>query len=200
MKTSNSKSSLIKALENLSLLCKREKSSLTLKEIIEVLSHGTLLVLIIIFALPFCLPAIPGMSTFFGIVLIYLSISFLLEKKIYLPKWLLSKEITCTNVEKMVQTSLKIGEKIRKVFHHRISFLSSLPAKKIHGILLLILSLCLAFPIPIPLINIIAAIPIVTLAWGMLEEDGLLILLSYVFSALCIEFYVELIITSWHLI
>jgi hypothetical protein len=45
--------------------------------------------------------------------------------------------------------------------------------------------LILALPLPIPLTNVLAAIPILILGFGLLEEDGIAIVIAYFFALIC---------------
>jgi hypothetical protein len=57
-----------------------------------------------------------------------------------------------------------------------------------NGLLIFVMGIFLALPIPIPLSNIVAAWSIFFVGIGILEEDGLFVLLGYGISILSLVF------------
>lgn len=169
--------------ENLALLLKqsRQKKALSLGEILEIMGGKGRLLIVIFLTLPFCQPLqIPGLSTPFGIVIALIGLRIAFSKQAWLPKSVLAKKVKSETLEKLSEKFLKFMKKMRTIVHPRMSWMSQSRVMQIlNGLLIVLLGLFLALPVPIPFSNIIAGWAIVLLSIGLLEEDGLFILLSY---------------------
>lgn len=143
---------------------------------------------IILIALPSALPVpAPGYSTPLGLLLCWIGcLLFKGQKQIQLPtKWeqkefSLSPKIICCGI-KMLQVleffiRVERCQKLLWIFNYRII-----------GLNIIILSLIMAMPIP--LTNTLPAGIILLFGLGLLENDGLLLLLSQILSILAISIY-----------
>lgn len=164
---------------------------LTIEKILSLLSGKGFPVLIIFLAIPFCLPIqIPGLSTPFGIVIGLLSLRMIIAHKPWLPKTVLSKELSYHSIEKIVNTTKTMALKMQKYFHPRFVVLVENPwLYKLHGIMICYMALILALPLPIPLSNLLAGYAIVFIAIGLVEDDGLMILLGYLMVLFCTLYF-----------
>lgn len=125
--------------------------------------------------------SIPGFSIPFGIFLFFLGFWLMRGKELWLPKWLREKKISYALLEKIVKKGIWLFSKLEGIVHPRLTFLITHPFfRMVNGFLIMVLALFLTLPIPLPLTNILAAFPILLLSIGMLEEDGLFILLGYI--------------------
>lgn len=164
---------------------------LTLEQIVDILEGRGMAAFLILFSFPFCLPiTLPGLSTPFGILLAFLGLRIAFGKRAWWPKWLLKKEVKSDSIYKVSEKILYVLRKIKKLTHPRYFALTQRQGMIFaHGILIFILSLLLALPIPIPFTNMIAAFPILLMGIGLLEDDGLIIILAYLFAGLCFAFF-----------
>lgn len=159
----------------------RKRSSLSVQEILEVLSGRGRPLLLIILSLPFCQPIqIPGMSTPFGIVIALLGLRMAFGKNLWMPKKILVKTVSSATLQKIVRKFLHIKRKLRRILYPRLGSLCKSKSMKIlNGLLLCFLGLFLALPLPIPFTNLAAGWSIFLMALGILEGDGLFVLLGY---------------------
>ncbi len=146
--------------------------------------------LLVVIGVPFCFPLqIPGFSTPFGLLLAYMGIRISLRKKIHCPG-ILNRKISYAACKKIIESTVYLLEKAEKFVKPRFSFLSTNSwLHVLHGILIFFLGLTLALPLPIPLTNILVAAPIVFLGLGLLEDDGLFVIVGYFFSFIAIGFF-----------
>lgn len=169
----------------------REVKAVSIGEILEILSgKGPLLVLLFL-SLPFCQPLqIPGFSTPFGIIIAIIGFRSALGKQMWLPKKLLFKNIPARVVKKIADKALYVMKKIKRWMHPRWSILcEGLVARIINGFILAFLGICLALPLPVPLTNLAAGWSIFLLSFGLLESDGLFVLLGYLTSFVTFLFF-----------
>lgn len=192
MKTS--KNSLIERLQH--LLDETRGQDPTFKLIIEHLAKRGLAAVLILLVLPFCLPIqIPGLSTIFGIILMFIGLRISFGHRTWIPKAILEKKVSHHTLEKISSTAIKVTNKIRFLTSTRLVFLVQNPILHIfHGIAIAILSFLLALPLPIPFTNLFAAFPILAFGLGLLEDDGVMIIIAYVLFFLCIAVFASLII------
>jgi hypothetical protein len=186
------KSDMITLEESLLLLQKQGKDSpLTLKQILDLLSGRGRFLLLIFLSLPFCQPIqIPGFSVPFGITICLIGIRILLGKHVWLPKKVLSHQISSPLIQKITKTSLLVIKKIRPWIHPRLQFMyTSRFMQTLNGLILSLLGIILALPLPIPFSNIIAGWSIFLISLGILEDDGLLVFIGYMFTFLTAAFF-----------
>lgn len=169
--------------KNLAILLEksRKNPTLSIEEILEILSGKGRSLILIFLSLPFCQPIqIPGLSIPFGLVIAFIGFRIAFGKHIWLPKKVLSKTISSITIQKIVQKSLVLMGKMRRFIHPRVKWLcASGPMQIINGLLIFLLGLLLALPLPIPLTNLAIGWSIFLISLGLLEDDGILLLLGY---------------------
>lgn len=170
----------------------------------EKLNFGTLVKLLkgrgfplflILLSLPFCFPLqIPGVSAPFGIALAFMGFRIALGKKMWWPKSWLKKEIPQKSLNRIIDWAEWGHGKIKKFVHSRMIFLSQNDRwHHLHGVLVIVMASLLSLPIPIPFTNMMCAFPILFLGVGMLEDDGLFIIIAYIWAFLTLVFFAGLI-------
>jgi hypothetical protein len=169
-----------------------------------------LLVINIPFIVP--MPAF-GLSTPVGIIVILMSWCILRERPLWLPARMRKLEIGPATLLKIVNAALWFTGKIERVTKPRLEMMFWPGMLHLIALELAITGFSLALPLPIPGTNFIFAIIIIPLALGLLERDGLMVLLAHVIAlietviavALCVAIwyygwsYVRGFIPAWHL-
>lgn len=146
-------------------------------QIVSVLRGKVFAILILIFALPVSIPNIPGISTLFAPLIIVPAIFMALnDKKLRLPKFISSISFQTKHLKFAIEKSLPFVKQLEKFISPRLSFLSS--GFAIYFLALEIIFLSLILILPIPLGNMMPAIAIAIIALGILENDGLLIIVA----------------------
>lgn len=173
-----------------------QNSEINLEKIFSILSGKGYPTLLILFSFPFCIPIqIPGFSTPFGLILCFLGLRIAFGKSIWWPKWILEKKIKSDHVKSLIERISKGIFFFKKIIHPRMLFLTqNCFLHRLHGLLVFLLSLFLSLPLPIPLSNMLAALPIFFLGLGLLEDDGLMIIISYFLAFLCFVLFMSLFI------
>ena len=168
------------------LLPQEPGQGVTVGRVFEVLAGRGYAILIIILALPFCLP-IPliAMSPFFGLLLVLFGGRLAMGLKPWLPERMLEKEIPYPTIFGIVAHGKRVARRLEPILHPRWLWLSCPEMLRIHGLTVAYLSLLLSLPLPIPFTNAIPAIGIVLVALGMLERDGVFIFCGYLMTAVC---------------
>lgn len=184
-----------KFLVSLSHLKERaEKGSMTLQELVELLGEQSHHILIIIFCIPYLQPIpFPGLSSIFALVIIILSFFLLLQRPPWFPTKIQKFEFKQEILLRLLTASQNVWKKIGKIIHTRLSFVFKIPgAKTADFLMVLVSSLLLSLPLPIPFSNLIPTLPIFFNSLGHLEEDGFLVIFSYILFILNILFFMSL--------
>ncbi len=159
----------------------KTQNSIQIRDLFTVLKGKGYAVLLVVFSLPCALPIqIPGFSAVFGLILTFLGLRLIFSKNLWWPEWILKKKLSSRSVQIVLEKIRKICRIVRRGARPRLPGLVSSPFSRIlNGLLVTSLALFLSLPLPIPLSNMLAALPILFLGLGILEEDGVIILFSY---------------------
>ena len=154
--------------------------ALTLAELKQALKgRGSAMVLILL-ALPFCFVAIPGLSMPFGIAICSIGACLAIGREPWLPDFIMHRRLSATRSAQLLTGAIKVTRQLEKFVRPRLAFLHAGPGMlRLIGLGIVIASLGLMLPLPIPFSNSIPAWAVVLLAIGMMEKDGLCVLLGH---------------------
>jgi hypothetical protein len=165
------------------LLAEAAGRSLTIGELEEVLKGRGFALFLLIIALPFAFPiSVPGLSVPFGVVIFILGLRIALGMKPSLPGVVLCRQIPYRVLEKTVKFGLKLSTWMEKFVRPRMHFLQRWPGMiNLIGLAIASGGFLLFLPLPplIPFSNTIPALSVILLTAGLMERDGLLVLLGH---------------------
>jgi len=163
----------------------------TLREVIYMLRGRAYTLLLLLLALPFVTPIpLPGLSTPFGLAIAFIALRLTLGQRPWLPMKLQRRELPPGFFGKVFAFATKALAIFEKFLRPRWAVLTEHAAVlQVHALFILISALVLLAPLPIPFTNSFPAWSIVLMAGGLLERDGLFILLSYVVFALGVVYF-----------
>lgn len=162
------------------LATEHDKPEISLKEIKDSMHERGFGILFIIFSLPLLIPLpVPtGMGTALSVPIFFFSYQLLINKDSpWLPSWVLSKKFGIESFRKIIAKSLKPLRFIEKFLKKRLLTVSDSRGFEIF-IALFILLLNIPIAVPFPMSNVIPAASIIIIAFGMLEKDGVMILIG----------------------
>lgn len=134
--------------------------------------------LILIFAFPNVLPAPPGLSGILGLPLLYLSLQMMLGKLPWLPTFIGERRMSRERFSQFVDKLVPFLSRAENLLRSRWSILSGHAGERPLGALCLTLAAVLALPIPFG--NILPAAAICLIALGILERDGIWVLVGVI--------------------
>lgn len=137
--------------------------------------------LMLIFAFPNVLPSPPGLAAFLGLPLIYLSSQMMLGRVPWLPAFIDQRSLSRDTFRALIERANPFLTRAERLLKQRLSPLTSPVAERLLGGLCLALSLILILPIPLG--NLLPAFAICVIALGILERDGVWILVGLALSA-----------------
>ena len=127
--------------------------------------------LILIFAIPNALPAIPGTSGILGLPLLFLSAQMMLGRAPWLPKFISLRSMPRDEFANLVERVNPWLDWADRFTAPRLSLLGDPVAQRLIGAFCLILSIVLVLPVPLG--NMLPGIALCLIALGVLERDGL---------------------------
>lgn len=165
--------------EILEALAAKATGRVALGDLVASLGERAFGLLMLIFALPNAvgLGTIPGLSTVFGVPQIIFALQMIagLEKP-WLPQFLMQKSISAEDFQSIVTKAGPHLERIEKRLRPRLPALTSPIAERVLGVIFLILATIVALPIPLG--NWPPAIAMTVIALGLVERDGVLVLVG----------------------
>jgi hypothetical protein len=154
--------------------------SLTLGELKQALKDRGSAMLLVLLALPFCFVAIPGLSMPFGIAIGCIGACMAIGREPWLPRFIMHRRLSTAWSNHLLTGAIKVARKLESFVRPRLDFLHAGPTMlRLIGLGVVIASLGLMLPLPIPFSNSIPAWAVVLLAIGLMEKDGLCVLLGH---------------------
>lgn len=169
----------------LDILNAGDADRLTIGELIDRLGDRAFGVLILLCALPNCIPGPPGLSTVTGLPIVVFSLQLLLgNSRPWLPEFLRRRDFSREDSLRMVKRAEPWIRKLERLSRPRLSLLVDGMAERFAGLMLFVLSFILILPIPLG--NLFPAIAIAVIAIALMEHDGVAIIVGYVWGTISI--------------
>ncbi|WP_128253339.1 exopolysaccharide biosynthesis protein [Falsirhodobacter deserti] len=159
-----------------------DRSRISIADLIEAMAGRAFGALLLIFALPNVLPTPPGTSGILGLPLIFLAAQLMLGKMPWLPAFIASRSMERSAFAALVGKMTPILSRAEKLLVPRLPFMITPTTQRFLGAALLVLALVLALPIPLG--NMLPALAMTIISLGMLERDGLWVIIGLVVGAL----------------
>jgi hypothetical protein len=158
-------------------------------------------ILIIPMLIPLPIP-VAGFSALVGsgIILIGTQLALGYDRP-YLPKFIARQKLSANAARVLLNNIDRLLQPLERTSKHRFSiFCRSWWGSRTIGICLVGNALLMSLPLPIPLTNLLPAYTILVLAIGLLELDGLFILIGYALSVATTLFFVSIAGAIWKLV
>lgn len=145
--------------------------------IVNALRDRSFGVLMILFAMPNAV--IPGISWILGAPIVIVAMQLLLgRRKPWLPQFMLRRKLKLETFQAVAERTERFLVWIEQWLKPRFAWLTSRTAERLLGIYLALVAIVLMAPIPFG--NALPALSISFIAAGLIEKDGLAILLGLV--------------------
>lgn len=169
-----SSSHLARHLDTLRPLLESSKV-LTLLELENAMGRDRVCIMILVLCLPFYFPiSLPGISTPFGLAIIWIALRELLGYEPRLPQKLASIQISAPVFRKLLNGMSHFDEKSKHWIRPRWFFIANQPwITKVSALIAIYCGIILCLPLPIPFSNWIPALTLLLTFMGRLYGDGL---------------------------
>jgi hypothetical protein len=164
----------------------------SLQQLLGLIGEQGLLIFCSVLTIPFLLPvSIPGVSTVFGLVIIFIGISVTLNRALWLPERLLRHQLASAHLVPVLEKGLHFFARLERWMGVRLSHLTEGELmNRLNGLVLTGGGVLLLFPLSfIPFSNTLPALSILLLALGMLQRDGIFIVLGYLMLLLTVIYF-----------
>ncbi len=165
---------------------------LAVSELLERVGQSGMLLFAVFLTLPFLVPvSVPGVSTVFGLLIILIGIGFALDRLPWLPGFVMKRTVPAGKLGAALEQGSKLVARIEGFLHPRLGFLvHGLGMNRLNGLVLAFAGVLLMAPFGfVPFSNTVPGLAILFLALGMLERDGVFVLLGYLMTvATCVYF------------
>jgi len=161
-----------------------DKERISIGDLLEALKRRALGALMFIFAVPTALPMPPGVSAVLGAPLLFLTIQLMLGMQPWLPKLITERSLSRVDFHRVVRTVAPWLARAEGVMRPRLTFLAHRPFVYLLGFA----SFAMAFILflPIPLGNMLPSVAICIMALGLLERDGVWILIGLLVAVISV--------------
>lgn len=154
--------------------------TISVNDVLKRLDGRAFGLLLLILALPNCIPNVPGISTIFGILLVAPALQMIFGAgSPWIPKRVGNMHIDPGTFRKVIDWAMPSLVRVEKFVQPRLQFLTEKPATIWFGIQTLILAGILMLPIPFA--NWPPGMGVATLAIALLQRDGLFAIISFCF-------------------
>jgi hypothetical protein len=173
----------------------------TLNEIIQIIGPDSLLLVTMFLSLVFLIPvSIPGVSTVFGFGILIIGFTRLFKRNLWLPDRIAKRNLSSEKLTVSMTKALKWFDRLEKIsVSHRLPWMT---AEGIIGIInklsFILGALLLMVPFGlVPFSNTLPAIALIFLAIGLIQKDGICILLGHVSNIATIIYFIILLAIAY---
>lgn len=155
---------------------------ITVRQLLELIGEQGLLLFCAFLAIPFLLPvAIPGTSTVFGLLMVLIGIGVATDSLPLVPRRLLEHPLGTHHVVPALEKGAAAFRRFERLIRPRaLALTGGRVANFVNGLVIALAALVLMVPLPlVPFTNTIPALGVLLLAIGMVERDGIVIVLGY---------------------
>jgi hypothetical protein len=132
-------------------------------------------------AMPLLFPiSLPGMASAVGTLCLLVAFGLCMGQAVRLPGWLGNRELSTRAKATLASMSHRAVRIIARMGRPRMLPLSNKPARLLNGLMLASAGLAMVVPVPvITFDNVLPALAIVLMTWGLRLRDGLMLLAGY---------------------
>ncbi|MCL2469883.1 MAG: exopolysaccharide biosynthesis protein [Alphaproteobacteria bacterium] len=153
--------------------------------------QGFVFLLLILATLNIVIFMLPGLSILFGVPMVIVAVQMVLgQDAVALPAFVRARKIKSSVLHRGLHMASKMIARVESVVKPRLFFLTHPILFKMHALVALLLAFMVA--LPIPFVNIPPSLGMIFLSLGLMQRDGVFILLAYVFGLWSLSLYESL--------
>lgn len=148
--------------------------TISIRQIVEAFGERAFGFVIILFSLPNCIPAPPGLNSVFGLPVVLFAFQLMIGRaRPWLPKKIMDKTFKLSTFRKIIDVAEPRLRKVESFCRPRYTGLFGPRGDRLIGLFALVCAICVV--IPLPGTNFPPSIALVVISIAIMEEDGLLL-------------------------
>jgi len=173
--------------------------TVTLRELMAAIGEQGLLLLCALATLPFLIPvSIPGVSTVFGAAIVLLSVAITLNRMPWLPGRILDRKLDAEKLLPALRKGVALVSRLDAWVRPRALGMTAGRMTAFNGCVLVFGGVLLMAPFGlIPFSNTAPAVGILLLTIGMIQRDGVFVLLGYLGTILTVVYFGALLYAAF---
>ena len=173
--------------------------TVTFRELVAAIGEQGLLLLCALATLPFLFPvSIPGVSTVFGAAIVLLGVAITLNRMPWLPDRILDRRLESAKLVPIMRKGVNLVSRIDAWVRPRALHITAGRMTMFNGCVLVLGGLLLMAPFGlIPFSNTAPAVGILLLTIGMIQRDGVFVLLGYLATVLTVIYFSALLYAAF---
>jgi len=154
-----------------------EGPDVSIHELLGLMGERAFGLILVLFALPNCIPGPPGLGSVFGLPLMLFGIQLAQGRPaVWLPDFIARRRIGRDTLTQLVLRAVPLLQRIERVCRPRWPALTAPLAERLLGGVITVLAV--GIMMPLPLTNFVPAIAVSVIALGLLEEDGVTVVIG----------------------
>ena len=164
-------------------IAQSEAPTITVGDLLDHFGARAFGALMLVFGAPLALPMPPGISTVLGAPLVFITFQLMTGRgKLWLPKRVEASGVRHADFVRMCETVSPHLRRLEARLKPRLRFMVGPVGQRLMGALTFILALIVFLPIPFG--NMAPALAIALMGLGLVERDGLAVLIGWIVSGL----------------
>lgn len=173
--------------------------TITIGEIIEAFGERAFGFVLILFSLPNCVPAPPGIASIVGTPVLIFGFQMMLgHKRPWLPRFILRRSVSVSKFKRLIDIAEPKLQKLESYCKPRLTQLFSVFGDRMIGLFAFLVALSVL--IPFPGTNFPPSIALVIVSIAVIEEDGYLLIAGYLLGLAGLAYTATVLGASYHLI
>jgi hypothetical protein len=173
--------------------------SLTIREIIEAFGDRAFGFVLILFSLPNCVPAPPGVAGIVGTPVLIFGIQMMLgHHRPWLPDFILRRSVSVEKFRKIITIAEPRMRRLEAVCKPRLTGLFGAVGDRIVGLFAVLVAISVL--IPFPGTNFPPSIALVIVSIAVMEEDGYFLIGGFLIGLAGLAYTVAVTGTAFHLV
>jgi len=167
----------------------------TLGELLRLIGEQGLLLFVMFLMTPFLLPvSIPGMSTVFSVIAILVGLGVMMNRIPWMPERVLMRSVASASLLPALDRAIGLTAMLERFIRPRWPALThGASLNRLNGLMIIFAAVLLLMPfVMVPFSNTFPGVAILLLAAGMVQRDGLFVMLGYLMIAVTLVYFAGL--------
>ncbi len=158
---------------------------LTLQELVAAFGERGFGAMILVLSLLALLPWPPGGKAVFAVPIILMSLELAFQRdSVWLPRWVLRASVSRAAYRAGVCRIMGLIRRVEALTRPRLHYLTGEVADTVTGLVCVLLALMMALPVPFG--DMLPGLTLILFALGMMQRDGVAILMGAAGTGLCV--------------